>query len=524
MNRIAALKTVNDDFQVEYEVLSPIDISTITNQTRREIELALNDVNKQISLCEDKIATLNAEIDKLTNHADGLDYIVAVASGILTGLIDSFFVGELDLSECHEFGSKVIEEKVKKLGNSDNLKKAIQNLEKRTKNFFPSDANIMDFGGARQHHLRDFAHHPTIVGLVCSLLTQFTGMCYGTNKAGVFVVVPVADKERLGDTIPKKVIYGTLYWFLHLVSDMAGSNQYAGGGTGIPGPLLAMAKELSALPFFKQLNKDGNKSVSVFISKLFNGTLFAERDATGKIIKESVIPLDLRTEIGILHKQAMPVIINECIVRSFYMIRRFGMELREHHVTKFSDLGHLNWSTIKPIGNRTVERMMTIATGTFTAVDIADAAIRGAINSGGNWAGFAKEFILRVNFVGIGRFAIAVGVDVGMGMKRNKLLNERIRVLSHEISLLNVKVYYRCAENYCAQIEMFEAEQNMWMAAQNAEQAITEAYLIARDSVELVVESLVNIQDDIKRVSSYRETIEEHNPGLIEDMLKKMKY
>ena len=524
MDSIAALKTVKDDFQVEYEVLSPIDISTITNQTRREIELALNNVDKQIALCEDIIASLNAEIDKLTNHADGLDYIVAVASGILTGLIDSFFVGELDLSECHEFGSQVVEEKVKKLGDSENLKKAIQNLEKRTKNFFPSDANIMDFGGTRQHHLRDFAHHPTIVGLVCSILTQFTGMCYGTNAAGVFMVVPVADKERIGDTIPKKVIYGTLYWFLHLVSDMAGSNQYAGGGTGIPGPLLSLAKELSALPFFKQLNKDGNKSISVFISKLFNGTLFAERDAAGRIIKETVVPLDLRTEIGILHKQALPVIINECIVRSFYMIRRFGLELKEHRVTGFRDLRQLDWNKLKPIGNRTVERMMTIATGTFTAVDIADAAIHGAINSGGNWAGFAKEFILRVNFVGIGRFAIAIGVDVGMGMKRNKLLNERIKILSHEISLLNAKVYYRCAQNYCVQIEMLEAEQNMWISAQNAEQAVTEAYLLACDSVEHVVKFSSDIRDDMKKISSYREAIEEHNPGLTAELLKKMKY
>lgn len=28
----------------------------------------------------------------------------------------------------------------------------------------PSDGNTPDFGGGLQHHLRDFAHHPTIVG------------------------------------------------------------------------------------------------------------------------------------------------------------------------------------------------------------------------------------------------------------------------------------------------------------------------------------------------------------------------
>ena len=86
MNTLTAIKTENDDFQVEYEILSPIDISTITDQRKREIALALQDVNKQIDLCEEEIAKLSTEIEKLTNHADGIDYAVAVASGVLTGL------------------------------------------------------------------------------------------------------------------------------------------------------------------------------------------------------------------------------------------------------------------------------------------------------------------------------------------------------------------------------------------------------------------------------------------------------
>ena len=32
----------------------------------------------------------------------------------------------------------------------------------------PADGNTADFGGGLQHHLRDFAHHPTIVGLIFS--------------------------------------------------------------------------------------------------------------------------------------------------------------------------------------------------------------------------------------------------------------------------------------------------------------------------------------------------------------------
>lgn len=103
---------------------------------------------------------------------------------------------------------------------------------------------------------------------------------------------------------------GTISWFFHLVSDMAGSSSTAGitGGTGIPGPILALAKEISALPFFKNLMVDDNMSLSLFLSKLFNGTLMMHYDENGQIIKKSVIKFDLRGELGVpveLCKQAI---------------------------------------------------------------------------------------------------------------------------------------------------------------------------------------------------------------------------
>src|SRR5690606_40702705 len=71
------------------------------------------------------------------------------------------------------------------------------------------------------------------------------------------------------------------------VSDVAGSSSTVGksGGTGIPGPMLALAKELSVLPIFKNINV-GENSLSVFLSKLFNGTLLAKHDDNGKIRSE----------------------------------------------------------------------------------------------------------------------------------------------------------------------------------------------------------------------------------------------
>lgn len=267
------------------------------------------------------IYDLDNQIELLSSQADTLDYLISVASGILCGMLDILWVGEFSLEYGREIGSDKVEAFVKKAAKltgceSDDLGASVKYLEKLFP--IPSDGNTPDFGGGLQHHLRDFAHHPTIVGLMFSLLTQFTYKSYGTDTAGMFLVVDVPEKSRpfIGEDTPTKILYGTLTWFFHLVSDMAGSSSTAGktGGTGIPGPLLALAKEISVLPFFREM-QIGEHGLSLFLSKLFNGTLLAEHDENGKIIKDTVLKFDLRGEFGVvteLSRQALPVIANEC--------------------------------------------------------------------------------------------------------------------------------------------------------------------------------------------------------------------
>ena len=161
MEALSTLATQTEDLRVEYEVLFPYDLRTVTDERRKQILAGLQNVETQLELCQKQVDKLNNSVDALTNHADQLDYTISVASGVLTGLIDSFFVGKLDLKECHDWGSDKVNDFIKRIGGSDDLEKAIKNLEDKSKAFFPSDPNLNDFGGGLQHHLRDFAHHPT---------------------------------------------------------------------------------------------------------------------------------------------------------------------------------------------------------------------------------------------------------------------------------------------------------------------------------------------------------------------------
>lgn len=367
------------------------------------------------------IFDLDSKIQMLSSQTDSLDYIVAAASGVLCATLDILWLGEFSLDEGRKIAADQTDNFVKKTAKllgcpSNDLKSCVKFLE----NKFPlaSDGNTPGFGGGLQHHLRDFAHHPTLAGLIFSLLTQFTYKTYGTDTVGKFLVLDVPEKSRIfiGKDIPQKILYGSVIWFFHLVSDMAGSSSTAGltGGTGIPGPLLSLAKEMSAIPFFKNMSV-GKDTLSVFLSKLFNGTLLAQHDADGKIIKDTVLKFDLRGELGIaveLGKQAVPVIANECIVRGFYFLRRLAMELRRINPRTIDDVKQVRWSSVKPDNNPTVSRMLTVSTAVFTTVDIGE-----AVASQKYWVG--------VNYIGVGRFAVAIGEDISWCLKVRKVKEVR---------------------------------------------------------------------------------------------------
>jgi hypothetical protein len=373
-----------------------------------------------------------AEIERLTNHADGLDYAIAVVSGILSAAVDSVFVGKFSLENAQTWGKDKIESFVKMIakkqgftGDGNDLYSAVRHLEN---NFnIPADKVYKSFGGALQHHLRDFSHHPTLVGLFFSLLTQFTKNVYGTDVAGNFIVVPLNEPglKLLGNTFPEKIELGVIQWFFHLISDVAGSSgSILSGkyGTGLPGPFVSLLKEMSSIPCFNKMNENEYREFSVWISKLFNGTLLGARDSSGKI--QSPLQFDLRTEIGLipqLAKQTIPVAINECIVRAFYFIRRLKWEIQERQVKSLGELKKIDIAKVIPAKNRTIIRMLSISFGTFTALDMADAAVRAVIESKGAVPAMLPCFILRVNFVGVGRTSIALREDVLAGLKKSRL-------------------------------------------------------------------------------------------------------
>ncbi len=489
------MKIVDKEFEVDFEleaVVSGINAEYI-DLREQKIMNGLNEVNKTLLYNDKRIDEINKEIGILTNNADNIDYIIAVSSGILAGMVDSLWVGEFKMERGKAWSNKSVNEFVMKVAKKkgykgDRLNGAIRFLEDKYP--IPSD-NIWkgkDVGiYAKSHHIDDLAHHPTPIGLFFSILTQFTKKGYFQNRRGQFLPITVDKKGEslIGNTISSKIFAGTINWFFHIVSDMSGSNKTAGVGMGVPGPIVSLLKEASMIP---GLNKTGlaEKMNEIFVKEKF----------------------DFRSELAVgyeLRRQAMPVIMNEAMVRAFYFIRRLLVEIKEKQ--SFEDI---DWKKTLPWKNRTIVRMLTIATGTFTIIDLGDAAIRGGIKSGGNIGIFAKEFVLHVNFVGVGRFSTAVATEVSMNMKGNKLRNEKMAILSEQLHLMNAKVYYMQADT--------------WVAAETTEKTINEAVKIMEEATKISIETWKANMESMVNIGEYRHGIEKYNSNLNEDIIDILKW
>ncbi len=138
---------------------------------------------------QDKPSTLKVVV-RGYDKPDKTDYIVAACSGVITGLLDAFWVGEFSLSSAQEWGRTKANSFVVKVAQTrgygkDDLEGAIRFLEKNAP--MASDQLTSTWGGGLQHHFRDFAHHASIVGLIFSMSTPLCTNSYSQQTSAITI-------------------------------------------------------------------------------------------------------------------------------------------------------------------------------------------------------------------------------------------------------------------------------------------------------------------------------------------------
>jgi hypothetical protein len=445
---------VKEQIKEEEELTGELGFTVKDKKCEKAVSLEQPQNRKEI---DEALERINSELERYTNNNDRVSYSLAVFSGIYSGILDAVLVGrasfdEMGIALSHQQVNNFIQEYAKSKGiGGDRLKDCIAHLEKEFEVIQDNAWSGEKIGvAAKNHHLADMAHHPTPIGLVSAIIVQFLRVGTFVNKNGEWHFLPLPfkddkDHEKMKDIAAAAILTGILNWivaiaekmyddendevvpkalsnivhliastpilievakcadnwFGHLVSDMGGSKNTAGGGMGIPGIFISLLYEVGSLPVLKDSG----------LLEIVNDLYVNKR-------------IDLRHEMCLyksLGVQSIPVLYNEIFVRLVYFVGQLAAEIGTKESVK-----EIDWKNTIPFRNHTVDRMLTIASMTFTMADTADAAVHAAIESCGNWILFSGSFVSRFNYVAAGRAALCVVREISNEKNEAQLIHEKM--------------------------------------------------------------------------------------------------
>ncbi len=380
------------------------DIHTAENAA--EIELA------EITSALDENNTI---LKRMTPDCDKTDYILAACSGAICGVMDIFFVGAPGESSLGKITDLWFENRTKDFAklcgwnnkSNDSISSAIRFLEKEFK--IPYDQRgagdaaswVFDLT-PKNHHFKSLGHNPTLLGLFFSILDQFSNTSHFVS-GGELISLQEADNkfELHGNNLSSKLFSGFINWFGHLISDITGSSGSKRRGMGIPSPFWSWTNDVIAIK--KKLDipvVEFDKSINEIALEIYKKGYDVRFQAT----------------------QAIPIFINELLVRTFYSVRRL---IRYFLTTQKGNRSFiLLWKSCEPFSNATVKRMLVVAHASFCLIDAGDAIARSFINGGVNFN--VVELVMRLNIVGVGRFAISLYGEASRGINKYSIKEEII--------------------------------------------------------------------------------------------------
>lgn len=340
--------------------------------------------------------------EKTTSKNSAADYLLAATSGLISGAVDSLMIGKIDLENGK--GVQVLEKAIMKMAALLGCKSKdliiclqflIRNMQFAVENFG------IHASRANQSYRINLSRSLSLLGLICSILSQFTGEVYEVDGSGYLYCRNLDQKEKqlCGKTAEQKNFIGTLEWILTLSSHIAETS--GGVDTGIPGPILSMAKQLASIPFLQGKMLD-QKQISLLVERLLNGVCPIQNN--NPEVKENLIHQ--------FSRQTFSIVLKESMVRALYSIRVFISELQKKKPKNFESVLKMNWSEILHQSHRDFSNLMIVADAVFTTVDIADALIKSKEN---------KQFICYINILNVGDLFIHAGQCFGIYTDIRKL-------------------------------------------------------------------------------------------------------
>ena len=407
-------------------------------------------------------ADLDAELSKVetalkafTPTVSMYDYAVAVISGILSGVTDALVVKELDptLLNRNAFSGQLkdIANKVLKY-NPESDKPVGPVMNKAVEEGLP---DLLP-------HLEKMAAKAAPMGLLSSVVVQLARGGLLQHKDKNLNIIPEDMSGSDGTTLVIAGIFtGILKWLqsISAASGTHGQNKFQfqlldklcgliRSAPGFSEVVEGIEKWQRQLPNELRSRKAQDKGMGVertfysFFLMLAGVPVFAstklaavmKQFQAGKQIGLNEVPI-----LKSLNRQALPVLMNEIIVRSLFFVSRLARELAGK-----DSISQISWEAVLPFGNRDIDRLMAISSMTLSVADTIDAAVHAAVDSCGNGLLFATRFVTRFNYIAAGRAALAVVKEVSNEQAEAQLIHmKRILTQAKTTKALEILAEYQ---------------------------------------------------------------------------------
>lgn len=374
----------------------------------------------------EKTDYVDAEFEEHVPESTKVYYGIAAASGLLTGALSMLHLSEKQLAAIEEFKEKDWKPLIVSGANLAGYKKS--DYKGAVKFLLDRSVRTMEKDGKAKELLAVLSSHPSLTGLIFSIITQYYGKTVVLSETGKISKQKLPSYYVIGNTNAEKLVCAVLYWLFNLAADEASSKRHVIDELGLSKVLLKKIKEFANLTFLKNVPADFGEAEHLFSDWLKKTIIGAELYVERGDDEANVNPLFAMMGIALnVAEDSFPVLINECIVRSMYILLRICDVVKERGIKSFAELYQVPVDAVLSTDERVLSKMCMIASASFAGANIAGAVLKGIKGKKANGKKFTETFFAELNVAGIGRFIFACaadskywGADIRILLQKNK--------------------------------------------------------------------------------------------------------
>ncbi len=353
---------------------------------------------------------VEAEFDDAVPESYRKYYALAAASGVLTGALSFVKLSEEQLQKIDEWKKKEWEQYVLYAAELAGCKK--KDYKSASKYLVKQAVKKINKNENAKEYMVLLNAHPTMAGLFFAMITQFSGKACTLSESGNLELKEVPKYYFVGRNNSEKIVASVLYWLFALAAGQAESGRRILDDLKIPAELLKKIKAFTKSEFLKKIPEsyeEAEKAYSEWIKATLDAAELSDEEKEGAEDKKLVIRL-MKMALD-LSKDAFPVLVNECIVRSLYILSRVLEVVQSYNIRTLDELKAVPALEFVPQDDRLLSGMCLSATASFVGVNLSVAAIKAVAAVKAGDRKFLQAFITEVNIVGIGRLIFACAAD-----------------------------------------------------------------------------------------------------------------